>query len=46
MLCGDIEPGLGGSRKHLDIIGLNYYHENQWEHGSNDRLHWHLNDPR
>ena len=46
MLCGDMEPGLGGSRKHLDIIGLNYYHENQWEHGTNDQLHWHLKDPR
>ena len=41
-----MEPGLGRSRKHLDIIGLNYYHNNQWEHGSNDGLHWHLKDPR
>lgn len=46
MLCGDMEPGLGGSRKHLDIIGINYYHENQWVHGTNERLSWHLNDAR
>lgn len=46
MLCGDMEPGFGGSRKHLDIIGINYYHENQWLHGSNEHLHWHLNDAR
>ncbi len=25
-------PELGGSRKHLDIVGLNYYWTNQWEY--------------
>ncbi len=46
MLSGLIEPGLGGSKQHLDIIGLNYYHDNQWEYGTNNPLHWHLKDPR
>jgi hypothetical protein len=31
MLAGRKLPELGGSRKHLDIIGLNYYWTNQWE---------------
>lgn len=30
MLCGRLEPGLGGSREHLDIVGINYYWTNQW----------------
>jgi hypothetical protein len=34
MLCGKLHPELGGSRKHLDIIGINYYWTNQWELGT------------
>ncbi|HTG43675.1 MAG TPA: glycoside hydrolase [Verrucomicrobiae bacterium] len=37
MLCGKIMPDLGGSRKHLDIIGINYYWTNQWELGRDER---------
>ena len=33
MLAGRLMPELGGSRRHLDIIGVNYYWTNQWEHG-------------
>lgn len=33
MLCGRIMPELGGSREHLDIVGVNYYWTNQWELG-------------
>ena len=33
MLCGRLYPELGGSREHLDIIGMNYYWTNQWELG-------------
>jgi hypothetical protein len=36
MISGRIHPELGGSRKHLDIIGINYYWTNQWELGSED----------
>jgi hypothetical protein len=32
MICGRIEPQLGGHPKYLDIIGINYYHNNQWIH--------------
>ncbi|CDG84840.1 NAD(P)-binding protein [Janthinobacterium agaricidamnosum] len=46
MLCGRIEPELGGAERYLDLIGLNYYHSNQWESGSNLRLWWHLGDAR
>lgn len=46
MLRGDLEPGLGGAPRYLDVPAVNYYHGNQWEHPSNDRLHWHLKDPR
>lgn len=30
MLIGESWPGLGGDPKYLDIVGLNYYHDNQW----------------
>jgi UDP-galactopyranose mutase len=46
MLCGRREPELGGDPRYLDLIGVNYYHSNQWESGTNNRLWWHLDDPR
>lgn len=33
MLSGRLFPELGGSREHLDIVGINYYWTNQWEIG-------------
>ncbi len=33
MLSGQLLPELGGSPKHLDIVGVNYYWTNQWEWG-------------
>jgi hypothetical protein len=33
MLCGTQWPGLGGRPEYLDILGLNYYSNNQWFHG-------------
>ena len=33
MLCGRLLPELGGSRAHLDVVGINYYWTNQWEWG-------------
>jgi len=44
MITGQMEPELGGQPKYLDIMGLNYYHSNQWEH-PDLRLHWE-EDPR
>ncbi len=39
MLAGRAAPELGGHPKYLDIIGVNYYHSNQWEH-PDVRLRW------
>jgi len=33
MIAGKMHPELGGSREHLDVVGLNYYWTNQWEVG-------------
>lgn len=44
MMIGEREPELGGDPKYLDIMGLNYYHANQWEH-PDVRLRWE-DDPR
>lgn len=30
MLCGKAWPGLGGRPEYLDILGINYYSNNQW----------------
>ncbi len=30
MLCGKAWPGLGGKPDYLDIVGINYYSNNQW----------------
>lgn len=45
MICGRVLPELGGSRTHLDIVGVNYYWTNQWEIGWEDRP-LALDDPR
>ncbi len=34
MIAGHAWPQLGGSPKHLDIVGVNYYFNNQWIHGT------------
>jgi beta-glucosidase/6-phospho-beta-glucosidase/beta-galactosidase len=39
MICGRSNPDLGGRSEYLDIIGVNYYYSNQWEHCGN-RLRW------
>jgi len=43
MLCGLASPELGGDPRYLDIIGVNYYHANQWEYPGDqpeNRLRW------
>jgi beta-glucosidase/6-phospho-beta-glucosidase/beta-galactosidase len=37
MIGGRLRPELGGSRDHLDIVGVNYYWTNQWEIGHEER---------
>lgn len=39
MLTGAMGPELGGHPRYLDIVGVNYYHANQWEH-PDKRLRW------
>lgn len=46
MIAGTCEPELGGAPHYLDLPGINYYHDNQWEAFSNRRLYWHLGDAR
>ncbi len=46
MLSGRTEPQLGGAPSYVDFVGVNYYHANQFELDSEQRLHWHLADAR
>lgn len=46
MLSGRTEPHLGGHPEALDWLGVNHYHTSQWEVPSDQRLEWHLRDPR
>jgi beta-glucosidase/6-phospho-beta-glucosidase/beta-galactosidase len=41
MLCGRLWPQLGGNPRYLDILGINYYPNNQWIHHGEpvDRYH-------
>ena len=34
MIAGDLHPELGGARKYLDIIGVDYYPWTQWIYAS------------
>lgn len=40
MLTGAICPELGGSPEMLDILGFNYYYNNQWIVGTGNFLKW------
>lgn len=48
MLSGALAPELGGDLRYLDVLGVNFYHDNQWEHPGGRRIHWHIHprDPR
>ena len=48
MLAGYIAPELGGSPEYLDLLGVNYYYNNQWIDGTNIFLGWNdaTPDPR
>jgi beta-glucosidase/6-phospho-beta-glucosidase/beta-galactosidase len=39
MIAGNRNPELGGHSRYLDVIGVNYYHSNQWEF-PDARLRW------
>ncbi|MDQ3749514.1 MAG: beta-glucosidase [Acidobacteriota bacterium] len=38
MLAGRLQPELGGAAKYLDIIGVNYYRDNQWFHPGGKKI--------
>jgi beta-glucosidase/6-phospho-beta-glucosidase/beta-galactosidase len=38
MICGRLEPELGGAEEYLDIIGLNYYFHNQWRYPNRRKI--------
>lgn len=40
MLCGRTCPELGGSPDYLDILGFNYYYNNQWDIETHENLSW------
>ena len=42
MLMGRREPALGGDGSCVDVVGLNFYHDNQWEYPSGRKLAWHV----
>jgi beta-glucosidase/6-phospho-beta-glucosidase/beta-galactosidase len=48
MLSGRAAPELGGHPKYLDVMGVNFYHDNQWEHPGGRKIAWHIHprDPR
>ena len=46
LIAGRVEPELGGSLAALDCLGVNHYHSGQWEVKTENRLWWHLRDPR
>ncbi len=41
MIAGRIAPDLGGREDYLDLVGVNYYHANQWEHPGDKTIFWH-----
>jgi beta-glucosidase/6-phospho-beta-glucosidase/beta-galactosidase len=42
MLSGSLCPELGGEPRYLDIVGVNFYHDNQWEHPGGRKIAWHI----
>jgi hypothetical protein len=44
LIAGLAQPQLGGHPCYLDILGVNYYHNNQWEFPETPD-HWHIQPP-
>ena len=42
MMTGRLHPELGGHPRYLDIVGVNFYHDNQWEVPGGKKIHWHI----
>ena len=48
MIAGRRDPELGGRPDALDVMGVNFYHDNQWEVPGGEKIAWHIHprDPR
>ena len=48
MIAGLRDPDLGGRPDLLDVMGVNFYHDNQWEVPGGEKIAWHVHprDPR
>jgi len=44
ILTGKICPELNGNKNLIDIIGVNFYHNNQFENGTSTLLNWQLHE--
>ena len=44
MICGVLHPELGGEAKYLDIVGSNFYQDNQWVYDA-DYIPWNEEKP-
>jgi hypothetical protein len=44
ILCGRLCPELGGSEEYLDILGYNFYFNNQWKTNPHEFLDWKIGD--
>jgi beta-glucosidase/6-phospho-beta-glucosidase/beta-galactosidase len=44
MIAGVLHPELGGAAKYLDIVGSNFYHDNQWVYDA-DYIPWNEETP-
>jgi hypothetical protein len=42
LITGRREPELGGAEEYLDVMGVNFYHDNQWEVPGGAKIHWHV----
>lgn len=40
MVAGRTSPELGGDRRHLDVLGVNFYHSCQWQYPDRRLLGW------
>lgn len=41
LIAGRIHPELGGREEYLDLVGVNFYHANQWEDPGDKTIFWH-----
>lgn len=46
LMLGRLRPELGGSENAVDLIGVNHYHDSQWELPTGQPLQWNPPDPR